>query len=68
MMRKIRNKIGKDEPILQKVSDIYAEDIYAESASNPTSRFDNTQDMEQDTQKEVEMSTDEMKAFKPWDN
>ena len=42
MMRKIRNKIAKDEPILSKVSDIYAEDIYAESASNPTSRFDNT--------------------------
>ena len=39
-MRKIRNKIGKDEPILNQISDIYAEDIYAESASNPTSRFE----------------------------
>ena len=40
MMRSIRNKIGKDEPILTKISNIYAEDIYTESASNPTSRFE----------------------------
>ena len=38
MMRKIRNKLGKSEPILEKISDIYAHDIYAESGSNPTSK------------------------------
>ena len=39
MMRKIRNKLGATEPILQKVSDIYARDIYAENASNPSSKL-----------------------------
>lgn len=43
-MRKIRNKLGKSEPILEKISDIYAHDIYGESGSNPTSRSEyNTQ-------------------------
>ena len=51
MMRKIRNKIGKDEPILAKISDIYTEDIYAEREANPTSRFDQeAEDNEQGSQ------------------
>lgn len=28
MLRKIKNKIGKDEPILEKLSEIYEKDIY----------------------------------------
>ena len=38
MMRKIRNKISRDEPMLNQISNIYAADIYAESGSFPTSR------------------------------
>ncbi len=44
MMRKIRNKLGANEPILQKVSDIYARDIYAENASNPSSKLESQTD------------------------
>ena len=40
MMRKIRNKVGKGEPILQVISDIYAKDIYVNSSSNPTSKLE----------------------------
>lgn len=39
MVRKIRNKMAKHEPILEQISDIYKKDIYAEAASNPTSRL-----------------------------
>jgi len=38
MMRKIRNKIGKGEPIIQAISDIYSKDIYLNPSSNPTSK------------------------------
>ena len=32
--------MGKDEPILEKIAQIYAKDIYTEEESNPTSRKD----------------------------
>ena len=40
MIRKVRKQVGKGEPILQQLSDIYAKDIYINASSNPTSRFD----------------------------
>ena len=42
MIRKIRNKMAKNEPMLQRISEIYAKDIHAEAGSYPTSRFTDT--------------------------
>ena len=41
MMRKIRNKTAKGEPILAKIAEIYSKDIYLNPASNPTSNWEN---------------------------
>ena len=72
-MRKIRNHMARDEPILKKIADIYAKDIYAENASNPTSRFDMEENNHNEYQRADEagisgINEEEMKAFKPWDN
>lgn len=64
MMRKIRNKLSKSEPILSNISDIYATDIYAEEASNPSSKLDKNQT----SQGGVPAADDELKEFKPWDS
>lgn len=42
MIRKVRNKMAKNEPMLQRISEIYAKDIHAEAGSYPTSRFTDT--------------------------
>lgn len=38
IMRKVRTKQSKAEPLLGQIAEIYANDFYAESTSNPTSR------------------------------
>ena len=78
MMRKIRNKMAKDEPLLQQVSQIYSKDIYAESASNPTSKFESQinkfldsvveEGSGKNSDKQTKDKEEELTAFKPWDN
>lgn len=63
-MRKIRNKLSKSEPILSNISDIYATDIYAEEASNPSSKLDKNQTILGGGIP----ADDELKEFKPWDS
>ena len=64
MVRKVRNRMGKGEPMLERISAIYAKDIYAEEASNPTSRF-----VEKNRSNEYSSNpNDDMKAYQPWDS
>ena len=56
--------MGKGEPMLERISAIYAKDIYAEEASNPTSRF-----VEKNRSNEYSSNpNDDMKAYQPWDS
>ena len=75
MLRKIRNKMAKGEPILQQIGQIYTKDIYAESSSDPSSRQARTQ-----AEKFVDRQNDdndlnnpgqndtELQAYHPWDS
>ena len=57
--------MAKNEPMLQKISQIYAKDIYAENGSNPTSRL-----TDQSGFKDYSPTNpnDELQDFKPWDS
>lgn len=65
MIRKIRNKHSKNEPILSKISEIYERDCYADASSNPTSRGEGKAAQFIASTLENE---EELKDFKPWDN
>ena len=65
MMRKIRNKQSKDEPILTKIAEIYARDFYSDATSNPSSKSEGGTAEFMQSMIETE---EELKEYKPWDN
>lgn len=68
MMRKIRNKNAKNEPIVQKIADIYSKDIYLNPKNEPTSKRETTTNEFINNVNAMEKEDMEMNGFKPWDN